>query len=82
MSGGERAHSRPSPKGSPRRRLPRRCVAVKAPRLLKTYLAIGARIAAPPAWDRGFGTIDFLTLLDLKLLSAAARNRFLAPLTE
>ncbi len=55
---------------------------VKVPRLLKTYLAIGARVAAPPAWDRGFGTIDFLTLLDLKLLSAAARNRFLAPLTE
>ncbi len=27
--------------------------------------AIGARIAAPPAWDREFGTIDFLTLLDL-----------------
>ena len=56
--------------------------AVKVPRLLKTYLAIGARIAAPPAWDRGFGTIDFLTLLDLKLLSPAARHRFLAPLTE
>lgn len=56
--------------------------AVKVPKLLKTYLAIGARIAAPPAWDRGFGTIDFLTLLDLKLLSTAARNRFLAPLTQ
>jgi putative hemolysin len=55
--------------------------AVKVPKLLKTYLAIGARIAAPPAWDRAFGTIDFLTLLDLKLLSSAARNRFLAPLT-
>ena len=55
---------------------------VKIPRLLKTYLAIGARIAAPPAWDREFGTIDFLTLLDLKLLSPAARNRFLAPLTQ
>jgi putative hemolysin len=54
---------------------------VKVPKLLKTYLAIGARIAAPPAWDREFGTIDFLTLLDLHLLSAAARNRFLAPLT-
>ncbi|MGA3130539.1 MAG: GNAT family N-acyltransferase [Terracidiphilus sp.] len=53
----------------------------KVPKLLKTYLAIGARIAAPPAWDREFRTIDFLTLLDLKLLSAAARNRFLAPLT-
>ena len=56
--------------------------AVKVPKLLKTYLAIGARIAAPPAWDREFGTIDFLTLLDLKLLSAAARSRFLAPLTQ
>jgi putative hemolysin len=55
---------------------------VKIPKLLKTYLAIGARIAAPPAWDREFRSIDFLTLLDLKLLSAAARNRFLAPLTQ
>ena len=55
---------------------------VKVPKLLKTYLAIGARIAAPPAWDREFRTIDFLTLLDLKALSAAARNRFLAPLTS
>lgn len=51
------------------------------PKLLKTYLAIGARICGPPAWDREFGTIDFLTLLDLQLLSPAARNRFLAPLT-
>ncbi len=55
---------------------------VKVPKLLRTYLAIGARIAAPPAWDRAFGTIDFLTILDLKLLSSAARNRFLAPLTQ
>ena len=54
----------------------------KVPKLLKTYLAIGARIGGPPAWDREFGTIDFLTLLDLKLLSASARNRFLAPLTQ
>ena len=56
-------------------------IAVKVPKLLKTYLAIGARIAAAPAWDREFRTIDFLTLLDLNLLSAAARHRFLAPLT-
>lgn len=55
--------------------------AVKVPKLLKTYLAIGARIAAAPAWDREFRTIDFLTLLDLELLSPAARHRFLAPLT-
>ncbi len=54
---------------------------VKVPKLLRTYLAIGARIAAPPAFDREFRTIDFLTLLDLEMLSPAARNRFLAPLT-
>ncbi len=52
----------------------------KIPKLLRTYMVIGARIAAPPAWDREFGTIDFLTLLDLEQLSDAARNRFLAPL--
>ncbi len=57
-------------------------VSTKVPKLLKTYLTIGARICAPPAWDREFGTIDFLTLLDLKMLSSAARNRFLAPLTQ
>jgi putative hemolysin len=53
----------------------------KVPKLLKTYLAIGARICGSPAWDRDFGTIDFLTLLDLRLISPPARNRFLAPLT-
>jgi putative hemolysin len=62
---------------------PHECAMVtKVPKLLKTYLTIGARICAPPAWDREFGTIDFLTLLDLKMLSSAARNRFLAPLTQ
>jgi putative hemolysin len=53
---------------------------VKVPKLLKTYLAIGARICGAPAWDGEFGTIDFLTLLDLRTISSAARNRFLAPL--
>ncbi len=56
-------------------------IQVKVPKLLKTYLAIRARICGPPAWDREFGTIDFLTLLDLHLVSPSARNRFLAPLT-
>jgi len=55
---------------------------VKVPKLLKTYIAIGCRIGGPPAWDREFGTIDFLTFLDLKLVSSSARNRFLAPLTQ
>ena len=51
--------------------------AAKVPKLLKTYIAVGARICGAPAWDREFGTIDFLTLLDLAQLSPAARNRFL-----
>ena len=55
---------------------------VKVPKLLKTYLAIGARICSAPAWDREFGTIDFLTLMDLRTISSSARNRFLAPLTQ
>ncbi len=29
------------------------------PKLLRTYLSIGARICGPPAIDREFGTIDF-----------------------
>jgi putative hemolysin len=55
---------------------------VKVPKLLKTYLAIGARIGGPPAWDREFGTIDFLTLLDLESVSPSARHRFLSPLIQ
>ena len=50
---------------------------VKVPKLLRTYIAVGARICAAPAWDREFGTIDFLTLLDLAQLSPAAKSRFL-----
>lgn len=55
---------------------------MKTPRLLRAYLMLGARIASPPAWDRSFGTIDFLTLLDLESLAPAARERFLGPLTS
>lgn len=47
------------------------------PKLLRTYIAVGARICSAPAWDRTFGTIDFLTMLDLAELSPAARKRFL-----
>lgn len=50
---------------------------VKIPKLLKTYIGVGARICSEPAWDREFGTIDFLTLLDLEELSPAARTRFM-----
>jgi putative hemolysin len=48
----------------------------RVPKLLRAYLAIGARICGPPAIDRQFKTIDFLTLLDLDQLSPAAKVRF------
>lgn len=50
---------------------------IKVPRLLRTYIAVGARICGVPAWDCEFQTIDFLTLLDLEHLSPAAKSRFL-----
>ncbi|MEI9960132.1 MAG: GNAT family N-acyltransferase [Limisphaerales bacterium] len=50
---------------------------VQIPKLLRAYLAIGAKICGAPALDRQFQTIDFLTLLDLKTMSATARERFL-----
>jgi putative hemolysin len=47
------------------------------PKLMRAYLAIGAKICGPPAIDREFGTIDFLTLLDLHALPAIVRAHFL-----
>jgi putative hemolysin len=44
----------------------------RAPKLLTAYLSLGAKICAPPAMDREFKTIDFLTLLDLENLPARA----------
>jgi putative hemolysin len=35
------------------------------PRLLRAYLSVGAKLCGPPALDQTFGTIDFLTLMDL-----------------
>ncbi len=52
--------------------------APKIPKLLRAYLAMGATICGPPALDREFKTIDFLTLLDLKALPALVQNRFLS----
>ena len=49
----------------------------KIPKLLRAYLAVGAKICGPPAIDREFKTIDFLTLLDLETLHARVRARFL-----
>ena len=49
----------------------------RAPKLLRAYLTIGAKICSEPAIDREFGTIDFLTLLDLQTLHPRVAQRFL-----
>ena len=50
----------------------------KIPKLLRAYLSLGAKICGPPALDRTFKTIDFLTLLDLHALPPEVQRRFLA----
>ena len=50
--------------------------AMSIPKLLRAYLTVGAKICGPPAIDRQFKTIDFLTLLDIEALSASTRERF------
>lgn len=52
-------------------------IAPRPPKLLCAYLTLGATICAPPAIDREFRTIDFLTLLDLESVAPGAR-RYLA----
>jgi putative hemolysin len=46
------------------------------PRLFRAYLDISARLCGPPAIDREFRTIDFLTLADLQAIPERVRARF------
>ena len=48
----------------------------RPPRLFRAYLEISGRICGPPAIDREFKTIDFLTLVDLAILPDRVRTRF------
>jgi putative hemolysin len=48
----------------------------RPPRLFRAYLEISGRICGPPAIDREFKTIDFLTLVDLAHLPDRVRARF------
>jgi putative hemolysin len=50
--------------------------AERPPRLFRAYLEISGRICGPPAIDREFKTIDFLTLVDLANLPDRVRTRF------
>mgnify|MGYP001562223920 CR=1 FL=1 len=51
--------------------------AAQIPKLLAAYLSLGAKICGPPAIDRKFRTIDFLTMMDLQSLPANAIARSL-----
>ena len=48
----------------------------RPPRLFRAYLEISGRICGPPAIDREFKTIDFLTIVDLAKLPDRVRSRF------
>lgn len=49
----------------------------RVPKLLAAYLSIGARICGPPAIDREFKTIDFLTFLDIQELPPQIIQKYL-----
>ena len=66
LPGLECSASAPAPAGS-----------APLPILFRTYLRYGARICGPPAIDRAFGTIDFLTLLDIEALTPRLRDVYL-----
>lgn len=51
----------------------------RVPKLLRAYLTIGAQICGAPALDREFGTIDFLTLLDLANIPKGFFSRIMQP---
>ena len=50
---------------------------IPVPRLLRAYLALGAKICGEPAIDREFGTVDFLTWIDLDALPVKVLRKFL-----
>jgi putative hemolysin len=56
--------------------LPKLIPTPRPPRLFRAYLDISARLCGPPAIDRDFRTIDFLTLLDLQSIPDRLRTRF------
>jgi putative hemolysin len=50
--------------------------APRPPRLFRAYLDISGRLCGPPAIDREFKTIDFLTLIDLHRIPDRVRARY------
>jgi len=45
------------------------------PRLFRAYLNVSSKLCGPPAIDREFKTIDFLTLIDLAHIPDRVRTR-------
>jgi putative hemolysin len=52
-------------------------VALPVPKLLRAYLALGAKICGEPAIDREFSTVDFLTWIDLQSLPVRTLQKIL-----
>ena len=46
------------------------------PALLHAYCAMGARLAARPAWDAAFSSLDYFVLLDLERMEPRSRARY------
>ena len=46
--------------------------AQRTPRLLSAFLALGSAIGGPPALDREFETVDFLTWVDVQASAVVA----------
>lgn len=51
--------------------------AANLPTLFTLYLRVGARVCGPPAIDRFFGTIDFLTLVDTQTMDQAIFRNYI-----
>lgn len=49
---------------------------IKPPRLFRAYLDVSGRLCGPPSIDREFKTIDFLTVIDLRVIPDRVRVRF------
>ena len=47
----------------------------RVPRLMSPYISMGAVVCGPPAIDREFRSIDFLTWVDIEAPPAAAKKR-------
>ena len=43
--------------------------AIALPKLFRTYMRLGTKVVSAPAIDRGFGTVDFLVILDARVVT-------------